>query len=304
MRTSSKQLLILCLAMLLVLACGLSTGDDLSEEEKVQTAVAQTVTAAAQSQPSPQPVQDTLAPAATNTLAGPPTNTPNPCNSAYFISETVPDDTVFNPGESFTKTWRLKNIGTCTWNANYKLVFANGDQMLGPNSQNLTQSVAPGEQVDIKVDLKAPPSTGTYKGIWNVIDDQGKTFVYNIWVKIKVAAGQPDLTITEFSINPNPPTQGANAHVRVRAHNAGTADSAGFALEWYGLSTFGAPSCTWNVNGGLVAGGSVLLECDYIFGSWYPIDKTSIAYIDKSNAITESNEGNNSASITPFGVNP
>ena len=154
--------------------------------------------------------------------------------------------------------------------------------------------------------MKAPASAGTYKGVWQVVDDGGNTFVYNIWVEIKAvetaAPAEPDLTISEFSVNPATPTQGENVHVRVRAHNAGTADSGGFKMEWYGLSTFASPSCNWNIVGGVVAGGSVLMECDYSFASWYPVNKTTIAYIDTDDQVDESNEGNNSASISPFGV--
>jgi len=244
----------------------------------------------------------TLSP--TNTVAGPPTQTPLPCNKAALVSETVSDGTEVDTGENFTKSWRLKNIGTCTWNTNYRLVFGSGDKMNGPNSQNLTQSVAPNEQVDISISLKAPGSAGTYKGIWQIADENGYAFG-NVWVEVKAVetvVAEPDLTITEFSINPATPTMGENAHVRVRAHNAGTADSGGFKMEWYGLSTFANPSCTWNINGGLVAGGSVLMECDFSFSSWYPVNKTSVALIDTEDDVDESNEGNNSASISPFGV--
>jgi hypothetical protein len=174
---------------MIVLACTFSLGGGLSEAEKLQTAVAQTVTAAAQqaSQVTQEPLP-TITVAPTNTQQSAPTNTPQPCNQAEFVSETIPDNTAFDPNESFTKTWRLKNVGTCTWNTNYELVFYDGDKMSGPSTKNLTQSVAPGEQADISVDLKAPGSGGTYKGTWRIRDDNGDYYVNNIWVQIKVTA--------------------------------------------------------------------------------------------------------------------
>jgi hypothetical protein len=293
--------------MLVIMACTISFGGGQDEETAIQTAIAQTLTAGGSRVEATVGTEPTLTIAPTNTIAAPPTNTPSPCNNALYISETVPDGTEFEVGENFTKTWRLKNVGTCTWNTNYKLKFGSGDKMGGPSSQNLAQAVGPNETVDISVALKAPASAGTYKGVWQIVDDGGNTFVYNIWVEIKAvetaAPAEPDLTISEFSINPATPTQGENVHVRVRAHNAGTADSGGFKMEWYGLSTFASPSCNWNIVGGLVAGGSVLMECDYSFASWYPVNKTTIAYIDTDDQVDESNEGNNSASISPFGVN-
>ncbi|BBB47560.1 NBR1-Ig-like domain-containing protein [Pelolinea submarina] len=293
--------------MLVIMACTISFGGGQDEETAIQTAIAQTLTAGGSRVEATVGTEPTLTLAPTNTIAAPPTNTPSPCNNALYISETVPDGTEFEVGENFTKTWRLKNVGTCTWNTNYKLKFGSGDKMGGPSSQNLAQAIGPNETVDISVALKAPGSAGTYKGVWQIVDDGGNTFVYNIWVEIKAvetaAPAEPDLTISEFSINPATPTQGENVHVRVRAHNAGTADSGGFKMEWYGLSTFASPSCNWNIVGGLVAGGSVLMECDYSFASWYPVNKTTIAYIDTDDQVDESSEGNNSASISPFGVN-
>ena len=306
-----KKILVLWLVLMMgVMACGFSMGDELDETEKLQTSVAETITAVAQDQKESQVVVPTDTSAPTGTPQ-PATATPKPCNKAEFVSETVEDGSKFDVGENFTKTWRLRNVGTCTWNTNYKLIFSSGDKMSGPSSKNLPQSVAPGEMVDISVDLKAPNTEGTYKGVWQIQDDQGQTFVYNIWVEIKAKAilGPPplakaDLAISEFSLNPPTPNMGANVHVRVRAKNNGIADSGAFKMEWYGLSTFANPSCSWNILGGLVAGGSVLMECDFSFASWYPINKTTIAYIDVGNQVDETNEGNNTASISPFGVNP
>jgi hypothetical protein len=309
MSTKMKILSAWMAIALVVMACSISTGED--EEAALETAVAQTVAASipTATQQAAQPPLPTVTTGTLPTLTSQPTSTPQPCNKAEFISETVLDDTEFNVGSSFTKSWRLKNTGTCTWNTNYKLVFYSGDQMSGPATKNLPNSVAPGEQIDLSVDLKAPNTAGTYEGTWRVIDDKGEYFVFRITVKIKAKAilapppiAKPDLTITEFSIAPPTPVQGSNAHVKVRAANIGTADSGGFKMDWYGLTTFANPSCSWNIAGGLVAGGSVLMECDFVFASWYPIDKTSIVYIDTGNTVSESNEGNNSRSISPFGV--
>jgi len=45
------------------------------------------------------------------------------CDRAQFVSDlTAPDGSSFATGSAFTKTWRLMNAGTCTWNASYNLV--------------------------------------------------------------------------------------------------------------------------------------------------------------------------------------
>src|ERR1044072_9305710 len=88
--------------------------------------------------PAPPP---TLTPlphlAATATPLGhpPPTTQPTGCNKAAFVTDvTVQDGTAFAPGAAFTKTWRLKNAGTCAWTTAYKLVYYSGEQMSAPTN--------------------------------------------------------------------------------------------------------------------------------------------------------------------------
>ena len=46
------------------------------------------------------------------------------CDAAAFVRDvTIPDGTIVEPGRDFTKTWRLKNVGTCSWTTAYALVF-------------------------------------------------------------------------------------------------------------------------------------------------------------------------------------
>jgi hypothetical protein len=67
----------------------------------------------------------------------------------------VDDYTKFEQGETFTKTWHVENIGTCTWSDAYSLVFFSGDQMDAPASLPLRET-APGETLEISVDMTAP----------------------------------------------------------------------------------------------------------------------------------------------------
>jgi len=47
--------------------------------------------------------------------------TPNPNKMAFVTDVTIPDGQVIPPGAKFVKTWRLKNTGTTTWTANYRV---------------------------------------------------------------------------------------------------------------------------------------------------------------------------------------
>jgi hypothetical protein len=113
---------------------------------------------------------------------------------------TIPDGTTYAPGASFTKTWRLKNAGTCSWSG-YSLVFDSGDQMNG-SSPTAIGAVSPGQEVDISVTLTAPASGGSYRGYWRIRNasgvlipvlggTQGKSF----FVDIKVAVSSSGLDL-------------------------------------------------------------------------------------------------------------
>ncbi len=183
-------------------------------EDAVQTAAAMTVqaalTQAVQTTPtvapntalSPTPVANgvvfTVTPAPTFVKSSTPQPTQDKCNVAHFVADvTVPDGTVFKPGETFTKTWRLKNVGTCTWE-NYTLVFDSGAKMGGPSIQPIPGPVAPGAVVDVSVNLIAPTKEGTYKGFWRLRDDKdvlfGLTTGNAFWVEIKVVKEKPTAT--------------------------------------------------------------------------------------------------------------
>ena len=77
------------------------------------------------------PTATSVPPTATRIPPPPP---PLPCNWVEFVKDvTIPDGTKITGGTSFTKTWRLRNAGSCTWTTEYDLAFVKGDQMSAPN---------------------------------------------------------------------------------------------------------------------------------------------------------------------------
>jgi TIR domain-containing protein/Ig-like domain-containing protein len=114
-------------------------------------------------------------------------------NRAQFIADvTVPDGTTIPPGAKFKKTWRFKNIGSCSWTKDYALVFSSGVDMNGPQHAKFPLDVTSGQTVDISVDLEAPLTLGHYRGYWIFNDSSGKAFGIGInasrptWVDITV----------------------------------------------------------------------------------------------------------------------
>lgn len=91
------------------------------------------------------------------------------CDLAAYIKDiTIPDGTTLAPGTSFTKTWRLQNIGTCTWTTAYDLVFFSGDLMSGTVTVALPTNVSPGQLADVSVKFRAPSAEGKHRGYWGL----------------------------------------------------------------------------------------------------------------------------------------
>lgn len=133
--------------------------------------------------------------AATNTSAAP----VSACNQATFVADiTVKDGTQMAKGEDFTKTWRIKNSGTCTWDDDYTVVYSSGTNLASKSSYALPETVDPGETVDISIAMEAPDKNGTYTSNWVIRSDSGSTFGVNgsggsagvpFFVVIKVGTG-------------------------------------------------------------------------------------------------------------------
>ena len=75
----------------------------------------------------------TFPPLATNTIGVPLGTLPTTaggntsCYGLTFVSDvTVPDNTQMAPGQAFTKTWKVKNSGTCAWDAGFKFASTGG----------------------------------------------------------------------------------------------------------------------------------------------------------------------------------
>ncbi len=100
------------------------------------------------------------------------------CDKAAFVADvTIPDGTVLTGGTTFTKTWRLQNVGSCTWTTSYKMVFSGGDYMGASASMfNLPTSVAPGGTIDLSVNLTAPITAGNFIGYWKLRNASGADF--------------------------------------------------------------------------------------------------------------------------------
>lgn len=232
MKPKITAVVLLVLLALIAAACNLpdrqvDTGP-LSEDALVNTAAARTIAALATelaaghqvtvgvptrapATSTPRPDADTPVPQSSSTPAPAETSRPGvqntadggtavsgtaaPCNQAAFVRDaTIQDGSIILPNSVFTKTWELKNTGSCTWSTSYTVVFAGrGSSMNGPAAQPLSAEVKPGETAFVSVPLRAPNDPGTYNGYWQLRSGDGKTFGTGVngtglfYVEIRVA---------------------------------------------------------------------------------------------------------------------
>lgn len=139
-----------------------------------------------------------LTPTQTPLVPPPPTVAPAGCDRATFVTDVnVPDGTIFAPGAVFSKTWRLKNSGYCTWTKDYKITYYSGEVMNAQTAVNMPFYVYPGETVDVTVNMIAPNNPGSYRGFWILSNASGALFGIGsdatkpFWVDINVAGNSP-----------------------------------------------------------------------------------------------------------------
>ena len=128
------------------------------------------------------------------------------CDQAAFVDETIPDGSQFPPGTTFNKTWTLRNTGSCTWNANYAVVFSSGTRMNAAEVIPLpTQSVPPGSNITITIPFTTPMEGGAYRADFKLRNADGVLFSFKdpsqtFWVEVQVMTGKIDLVAMACSI--------------------------------------------------------------------------------------------------------
>jgi hypothetical protein len=186
---------------LLLTACGPAPAQPTLDTSLIQTSAANTVIAnftgtasastatplaALTTAPAPLETATPATPAATGPTASPTllpggvTATPGLCDHYTWNPSTVdvnvPDGTQMTPGQSFVKTWRIKNDGICTWGSGYTIVYAGYSDMMSGVAQPINGVIGPGQEIEISVQFKAPAKAGEYVSAWTMQNAAGIKF--------------------------------------------------------------------------------------------------------------------------------
>jgi polar amino acid transport system substrate-binding protein len=133
-------------------------------------------------------------------------------NGLAFVADLNLDDNnmtsppVLAQGQDFVKLWRVQNSGTCTWEADYQLLFVNGNRAQAAMSSrplDVGRRVEPGETIDLAMQLRAPQVYGTFQGFYQMRDNLGQLFGEVMWVGIQVLDPNPPPPPPPSTIDPN-----------------------------------------------------------------------------------------------------
>jgi polar amino acid transport system substrate-binding protein len=111
---------------------------------------------------------------------------------------------VLQPGQQFSKGWRLRNAGTCDWTPDYALTFRSGNtpaSRMGGSDLKIGKTVAPGQTIDLSVNLVAPQAPGVHQGFWQMANASGRPFGERVWAGIRVPAPGIAFNVDRTTIN-------------------------------------------------------------------------------------------------------
>jgi len=120
----------------------------------------------------------------------------SPDNATFIKDVDVKDGAVFWQKERFTKTWKIENSGTTTWDTDYKLIYYDGAYLTETSVISIQKPVEPGTQVELSVKMVAPDALGSYTSYWKMINNEGAPFGDTLSVEILVG--------TEYDKTPTP----------------------------------------------------------------------------------------------------
>jgi len=152
-------------------------------------------------------------------------------NAEFIEDKSIVDGQVVSGGAEFAKCWRMRNDGPVAWPKGTTISFVAGHSMLiRPDMVhwNVSGDFAPGNEIDVEVEMKAPEEPGRYVSFWRLKTPEGQAFGARIWCDIVVAemeragsAGSSELSASSIVIPTHAPSMSA-ASVSPTMHSVST----------------------------------------------------------------------------------
>ena len=118
-----------------------------------------------------------------------PTQLANCTNDLDFIEDlSIPDGTQLSPSKAVVKEWKVRNSGTCNWNADYSVRLTSGDDF-GVTPMLALVPARYGTEAVISIAFTTPAEPGRYSATWRAHGPDGQPF--GEWFTIEIAVTSP-----------------------------------------------------------------------------------------------------------------
>lgn len=101
---------------------------------------------------------------------------------------TLPDKSIVNGDVVMTKSWTVKNTGAYQWPHGAHLKYISGSviPVNGKEAKIQVPRAAPGEEVEVTVNVITPVEPGKAHGNFRLMDNRGKSFGERLWLNLSV----------------------------------------------------------------------------------------------------------------------
>ncbi len=121
------------------------------------------------------------------------TTSPKDCidKIGYVTDITIPDGTVLQKGQIVTKTWILKNIGTCPIHENYKILWTDSNLNNPQKMFDFNTKIEPGEEAEVSITFPVQGQGKTRIG-FKIANPDGEVFglgerrIGDLWIEYEV----------------------------------------------------------------------------------------------------------------------
>jgi hypothetical protein len=173
-------------------------------------------------------------------------------NATYLADVTVPDGTRFDNNKEFTKTWKVRNSGTCEWTADTEIAFISGSQLGAPGTVTVG-ALDPGAEIEISVPMKTTDQNGNFTGVWQLRNAEG---FYGQTLTVVIAAGAATAAAPPTAPIGNIGSFEAGAHI----DGFRRPDLMLYAgLKWVKIQTFAGVDVSGAINNAHAQGFKILL---------------------------------------------
>jgi subtilase family serine protease len=243
-------------------------------------------------------------------------NTGNPFGDPDLLARNITyQKTTLQPGESTRVSWDVSNQGDKTSGSFRVTVYASVDNVITTADfkvASIDQSpYGPGDSRNLSIDVTAPTTPGSYFTAAfaddkdEVSESREGNNISNILQIVVVGNGPADLIASNYIVNPTSINLGQAVNYTVSVINVGSTNAGSFRVGVYQSPTATVTTANTLVAsqtiGSLNAGSNTTLNA-----SFTPTAKGTFFYaiiVDDQNAVTESNDGNQTSNSVQVTVN-